>query len=212
MKKILIVDDDEELLEYLKEAVELEDIGVLCTNSPYRALDLINGSSFDLVLVDYMMPDMDGLDLCSKIKERAPGIKIILMTAFATVDNAVKAMKKGADDYIPKPFKINELINILKINLEKLEFSKCFDNSEMDEVFGVLSNSIRRKIMFILKEVGNMKFMDINKKLGIEDHTKTNFHLKQLKKTGFIEQSPDKVYFLTTKGKRFLNCIESFSK
>lgn len=212
MKKILIVDDDEELLEYLKEAVEFEDIGVSCTNSPYKALDLIHSSRYDLVLLDYMMPDMDGIDLCSKIREKSPGIKIILMTAFATVDNAVKAMKKGADDYISKPFKINELINILKINLEKLEFSKCFDNSEMDEVFGVLSNSIRRKIMFILKEAGSMKFMDINKKLGIEDHTKTNFHLKQLRKTNFIEQSAEKNYFLTAKGKRFLNCIESFSK
>jgi len=212
LKKILIVDDDEELLEYLTEAVELENIGVSCTNAPYKALELINSSNYDLVLLDYMMPDMDGIDLCSKIKEKAPGIKIILMTAFATVDNAVKAMKKGADDYISKPFKINELINILKINLEKLEFSKCFDNSEMDEVFGVLSNSIRRKTMFVLKETGSMKFMDINKELGIEDHTKTNFHLKQLKKTGFIEQSSEKFYFLTTKGKRFLNCIESFSK
>jgi len=212
LKKILIVDDDEELLEYLKEAVELENINVTCTDDPYNALELINSSNYDLVLLDYMMPDMDGIDLCSKIRGKAPGIKIILMTAFATVDNAVKAMKKGADDYISKPFKINELINILKINLEKLEFSKCFHNSEMDEVFGVLSNSIRRKIMFILKEAGSMKFMDINKKLGIEDHTKTNFHLKQLRKTKFIEQSPEKTYSLTTKGKRFLSCIESFSK
>jgi len=183
---ILVIDDDRDLRESIVEI--LEDNGLTATGcgSAEEALDKIKIKVPSLVIVDNMMPGMGGLALMPLLKNDYPWLKIIMITAFSTVDNAVAAMKGGADDYLSKPFKRNELLVAVKQNLEELRFEKQLSEHDMDSTLTCLSNGIRRQILTILAKSRKMRFMDITRNLEISDHTKVNFHLKNLLFRAFL--------------------------
>jgi ActR/RegA family two-component response regulator len=134
-----------------------------------------------------------------------------MITAFASVANAVDAIKKGASDYITKPFKIDELINTIRCSLEEAKFEADVKNLDMDQTISSLSNSIRREIIQLLGQNDEMRLMAITRKLKIEDHTKVVFHLRTLKESDLIQQSEDKSYSLTKEGKRVLKSLHILS-
>ncbi len=135
-----------------------------------------------------------------------------MITAFSTVDNAVVAMKSGADDYLAKPFKRDELLVAVKRNLEVLKFGQQLSDQGMDETLACLSNQIRRQILKVLSVKGEMRFMDITRYLKISDHTKVNFHLKNLKNNGLICHNPGKTYKLTILGTKMVSYLHLLSK
>jgi two-component system NtrC family response regulator len=104
METILIVDDEKNYLLVLKELLSEEDYEVFTAQSAAEALNIFQESELDLVITDMKMPGMSGMDLLSALKEKALNLPIIMMTAYGTVEKAVEAMKKGAYDYILKPF------------------------------------------------------------------------------------------------------------
>ncbi len=112
---LLIVDDEAKMLRALERALERwsahPDVRweIQLVESASEALDKIHKIPFDAVLSDIRIGDEDGVELLRRIKEQYPEIEVVLMTAFATVDNAVEAMKAGARDYLIKPFKMDEL-------------------------------------------------------------------------------------------------------
>jgi two-component system NtrC family response regulator len=110
MARILVVDDETRMAELLQR--ELQDNGhtVATVGAGARALDRLAEQEFDLVLSDLRMPGMDGLELLGRIKEQAPQTKVVLMTAYASAQTAVQAMKEGAFDYLIKPFEMDELM------------------------------------------------------------------------------------------------------
>ena len=207
---ILVIDDDRDLRESIVEI--LEDNGLTATGcgSAEEALDKIKIKVPSLVIVDNMMPGMGGLALMPLLKNDYPWLKIIMITAFSTVDNAVAAMKGGADDYLSKPFKRNELLVAVKQNLEELRFEKQLSEHDMDSTLTCLSNGIRRQILTILAKSRKMRFMDITRNLEISDHTKVNFHLKNLKANSFITQDSEKNYILTPQGKKIIDRLHLF--
>jgi len=212
MSKILVVDDDQELRENIVEILKAEDFDVRTAANGEEALDLLSETGFDLVLLDLIMPKMGGMDVLSLIKRQHPGVKVIMITAYSTVDNAVEAMKKGADDYITKPFKINDLSMAVKKNLAEAEFLACKTFLNMDNTFSCLANSMRRQILLLVNQEGKIRFMDITRKLGIADHTKVNFHLKVLKEANLIEQDSKKLYLIAEEGKKVLDCLNVVMK
>ena len=122
MKKILIVDDDRSIRHILKEALARDDYHTEIMQDAESALKAINKNSVDLIITDLMMPGMTGLEMMEKVKEGYPDIGFIFMTAFGTVDVAVDALKKGAFDFIAKPFSIAQI---------EAQINKFFDFSTL---------------------------------------------------------------------------------
>ena len=108
--KILVVDDELSVRDSLKEWLEEEGFSVAMAASGPEALDLLNAESFQLMLTDIKMPEMDGVELLKHTRELAPEMCILMMTAYATVETAVEAMKIGALDYLIKPFEPDVMI------------------------------------------------------------------------------------------------------
>src|SRR5512134_97846 len=117
-KTLLIADDEESTLSLLKEVFSSPDIRLHVAKSGSEAIAIIDRTDIDVVLTDFMMPDVDGLAVLAHAKHVLPNCEVILMTAFATVENAVQAMKLGAFHYITKPFKVVEVSNLVGRALE----------------------------------------------------------------------------------------------
>jgi ATP-dependent Lon protease len=117
--KILVVDDEEIARKNLQHILSKQGYQVLAVENGLSALNAFHSNHFDLVITDLKMERMDGLELMARIKQRHPDVSFILITGYATVDSAVKAMKGGADDYISKPFQLQEVRGSVERALEK---------------------------------------------------------------------------------------------
>lgn len=109
--KILIIDDEPDICKALKFLLEREEYSVTCSYSGEEALPTIQSDGFDIILTDLKMGRVDGLAVLEKVKEISPETPVIIMTAFGSVESAVEAMKRGATDYVVKPF-LNEEIKL----------------------------------------------------------------------------------------------------
>jgi len=208
---IYVVDDDHDLRESIAEILENNHYQVSSFENAESALQASKLVVPSLVIVDNMMPGMGGMAFIPLLKKEYPNVKIIMITAFSTVDNAVAAMKSGADDYIAKPFKRDELLVAVRRSLEELKFEKQMIGPGMDEALSCLSNQIRRDILLALSQKGDMRFMDITRHLEISDHTKVNFHLKNLKNNNLVSQKRDKFYRLTPQGEKIVDGLALLS-
>jgi len=111
--QILIVEDDAGLREALTDTLELGGYKVIAAENAETALVMLNQHAVDLVVSDIQMGDMSGLSLLRSIKSRYPNLPVLLMTAFATINDAVQAMRDGATDYLSKPFAPQVLLNLV---------------------------------------------------------------------------------------------------
>ncbi len=117
---ILIVDDEKDLLEGLKRLVEIElHCRVLTAENGQVALKILEQQEVDLILADVRMPEMDGFSLLKEVKKLYPDITFVIITAYGTIDQAVRAVKEGAYDFIQKPFEDEQLLHVLKKGLER---------------------------------------------------------------------------------------------
>ncbi len=115
--KILVVDDELSLRDSLKEWLEEEGFTTGMAESGKQALDMLEKDNYQLMLSDIKMPGMDGVELLTRAKKNHPDLNVVMMTAYATIDTAVDAMKIGAIDYLTKPFDPELLVpKILKIH------------------------------------------------------------------------------------------------
>jgi len=110
MPKVLVVDDELSILQVLKTILSRNGYDVQAVDNPQDAIEILKAEDFELMLSDIRMKPMDGLELLAKARELRPGLSVIMMTAYATIETAVESMKAGAYDYICKPFKIDELM------------------------------------------------------------------------------------------------------
>jgi len=118
--KILITDDDLDLRELLTEAVKSWGYEVSIAKNGDEALRKLRMDRFHMVITDLMMPGMDGLALLQKIRELDKDILVIIITGYATIETAVRAIENGAYDYIAKPFRLDELMIVIKNACERL--------------------------------------------------------------------------------------------
>jgi DNA-binding NtrC family response regulator len=105
MAKVVIIDDEVQITAMLQKALSQNtDLSVSSFNDPVEALRGIALSPPDAVLLDIMMPQMDGIEVLGRIKEKSPQTRVIMMTAYSTLDRVLNSHKLGADDYVLKPF------------------------------------------------------------------------------------------------------------
>jgi DNA-binding response OmpR family regulator len=104
-KNIAIVDDEKDILDVLEQFLgRSEKLNISVFTNPIDAIDKARNGSFDLILLDIMMPNMDGITFLRQTKESASKTKVIMMTAFSTQDKLIECNKLGAEDYVTKPF------------------------------------------------------------------------------------------------------------
>ncbi|MGE3512699.1 MAG: sigma-54-dependent transcriptional regulator [Vicinamibacterales bacterium] len=146
---VLLVDDEEKILKALSRALREERHEVIATSCPTEAQRLLTERSFDVLIVDNVMPELTGLELIRKYTASTPDherAQILMMTAHASVENAIEAMKLGALDYLQKPFEIDELLVVVRRAIEHQRLSTRYQylRSERDEQFdhyGIIGRS-----------------------------------------------------------------------
>lgn len=162
-EKILVVDDEKGMREMLKAFFEEEGYIVDVSPNGNKALELIERSSYDLVITDMVMPQMDGIKLMKKMKEKGCNAITIMITAYATAESAVEAMKLGAYDYIIKPFKLDELRIIVRNALDKrrLERENILLRKEVEKTYcfeNIIGKSPSMLSLFeLIKKVSGIK-------------------------------------------------------
>lgn len=123
MKKILLAEDDLDFSIVLQQFLELNGFEVVLAENGKKALELFSTDSFDLCLLDVMMPEMDGFTLAENIIEINPDVPFVFLTAKKLKEDKIKGLQLGADDYIVKPFEVDELILRIHNILKRSEFS-----------------------------------------------------------------------------------------
>lgn len=120
-KKVLIVDDDVSFSVILKTFLLRQGFETNEAYSSQKALEKIKATQYDVILTDFRLPDQNGIELLKSIKERSPDSLVILMTAYADIRMAVKAIKHGAYEYVAKPVNPDELLSHIRAGLEKIK-------------------------------------------------------------------------------------------
>ncbi len=135
--RILIVDDDIVVRDSLGKWFESEGFEVSIAPGAAAALEMLSNRRFDLALVDIKMPGVDGIELQAKLREIVPSMPVIIMTGFASVETAVRALKNGAYDYITKPFDPDELVHLVNkaISHKRAEREVSRLKENLDEIF-----------------------------------------------------------------------------
>ncbi len=113
-EKVLLVDDEKEFLEVMSERIEARGMNVTKAESAMSALEQVESGGFDAIVMDLMMPGMDGLEALKAIKQKNPDLQVILLTGHATMEKGIEAMKLGAMDFVEKPADIDKLTAIIK--------------------------------------------------------------------------------------------------
>jgi F420-non-reducing hydrogenase iron-sulfur subunit len=116
--RILVIDDEEVVGKSCDRILSPVGYQVEYVTSPKEGLEKVESEAYDLVLLDLRMPEMDGVEVLNKIKEKRPEVEVVIITAYSSVDTAVETLKTGARDYVPKPFTPEELKEVVKNALE----------------------------------------------------------------------------------------------
>jgi formate/nitrite transporter len=113
-ERMLIIDDEEVVLESCRKIFTAEGFDVTTTTSPQEGLRLASDSSFDVILCDWKMPGFDGMDVVEELDRRSPDSTVVMISGYPTVGRATEAMKRGAMDYVAKPFTPEEIVDAVK--------------------------------------------------------------------------------------------------
>ena len=118
-ESILVVDDDEAVRKSLSSILSEEGYSVETVENGNQAIRISEKSRFDIALIDIKLPDMDGTELLSRLKENQPRMIMIVITGFPTLENAMETVNEGADGYILKPFDVQKLLEMIRKHLKR---------------------------------------------------------------------------------------------
>lgn len=157
MANILIVDDEQSYRQLLSLVFEEQGNSIRTAMNGRQALELLQTEPADVVISDVKMPDMDGIELLRAVRETLPDVGVILMTAFASVETAREAFKLGADDFIQKPFDVEELKLIVRKTIEKqalIDENRAFKRAQRERgsIKNIVGTSAKMNAIFQMIE------------------------------------------------------------
>jgi DNA-binding NtrC family response regulator len=132
-KNILVIDDDQAVLKTLARTLELEGYNVTTAQTGKEAIEKSNKQFFNLALIDIRLPDMEGTELLTAMKETTPKMIKLIITGYPALANATKAVNKGADGYIVKPVNMNKLLETVKEHLKKQQEATKYSEEKVVE-------------------------------------------------------------------------------
>ena len=155
---VLIVDDEPNICKILSRLVESEGFEALISHDGKSALEMIASEMPDVLLVDFKMPEIDGMEVMKRAKEMDPDLAVVMITAYADIPRTVEAMKAGAHDYLAKPFEHHELIRVVRRALAERELKR-----KINKLSGQLQISCSfRKMMGPSDAIGRV-ISDVNR-------------------------------------------------
>jgi len=133
--KLLIVDDEVKFLDSIAQRLELRGFDVTKASSGAAAIEAAKAGKFDLALLDLKMPGMDGTQVLAKLKEEHKFLEVIILTGHGSLDSAVECTKLGAFGYLPKPYELENLLDVLRQAFEaRLKKKFELDKARMDKI------------------------------------------------------------------------------
>lgn len=163
--KILIVEDEEGIAAFLKQGLEEELYEVNVAFDGNTGLQLALNETYDLLLLDWMLPGISGIEICQQFKKKHPNTPVIFLTAKDTLDETVLGLKSGANDYIKKPFHFEELLERIKVQLRSKSGEQIIYNlgpiSLNTETYEVFKDNL--KINLTQKEFALLEYLLRNK-------------------------------------------------
>ncbi|KQT24277.1 two-component system response regulator [Chryseobacterium sp. Leaf405] len=152
--KVLIIEDNARVSALLKRGLESQGYQIYISEDAEDALVMVERISFDLVITDIMLPQMNGIELSKIIKQKNPDLPIIMLTALGTIDEKIEGFDAGADDYMVKPFEIRELYARIKaVLLRKSSLSKKNESSNIIEYQNLTINTNTNRVFRNDKEI-----------------------------------------------------------
>ena len=150
--RILIIDDDENIRKVLTTILEDEGYDVESVDTAKKAIERTRRKFYNLALVDIRLPDMEGIELLTRMKNTTPKIRKIIITGYPTLQNAVEAINRGADAYILKPFDMEKVLAEIKEQLKRQYEEKKYSQEKVAEFI-----ETRVRELDIEKEIANKK-------------------------------------------------------
>jgi DNA-binding NtrC family response regulator len=150
--RILIVDDDENIRKVLTTILEDEGYDVESVDTAKKAIERTRRKFYNLALIDIRLPDMEGIELLTKMKNTTPKIRKLIITGYPTLQNAVEAVNRGADAYIMKPFDMEKVLEEIKDQLKKQQNEKRYSQEKVAEFI-----ETRVRELDVEKEVAHKK-------------------------------------------------------
>ena len=151
---LLIVDDDEKFLSTIAERLGLKDFDVTTATEGKQAIKAAKKGAFDVAILDFKMPGMDGMELLKILKKKHKFLEVVMLTAYASLDSAVEATKLGAFGYLEKPYNFEKLLDVLK-DAYKTRIRKKFehDKKRQEEIDMLAMGSSPMGILRALKNL-----------------------------------------------------------
>jgi DNA-binding NtrC family response regulator len=131
--RILIIDDDENIRKVLATILEDEGYDVESVDTARKAIEKTKRNFYNLALIDVRLPDMEGIELLTRMKDTTPKMRKIIITGYPTLQNAVEAVNKGADAYVLKPFDMEKVLKQIKEQLKRQEDEKRYSQEKVAE-------------------------------------------------------------------------------
>lgn len=220
-KRILLIEDEVDMCFILQHRLLIEKYEVEVANDGETGYQKAISEKFDIILLDLMLPNLSGLEVCAKLREKGCFVPIIMLTAKNQLEDKIIGLKTGADDYITKPFEMEELLTRIEVRLrDRNSYHRLSENIKIDLDEGIILNNNER-ITLLSQEIKLLKYfyshigeivlrVDLLKSVWGYETNKVNtrtvdVHVARLRqKLGDIGDSPKYISTIRGKGYKFI--------
>lgn len=153
MKKILLIEDETHVISFIRKGLTEEGFEISVAMDGKAGLQMFSAHHFDLIILDIMLPGMNGIAVCNEIRKTNPKIPVLFLTALGTSENIVLGLNTGADDYLVKPFKFIELVARIRTLLRRTDISgQIISNQEDDSVLRFEDLELNDRTKSVMRE------------------------------------------------------------